>query len=217
MKKLIIVLICMLLCGCSQQSNENTEVTKNSTTTPVATVSTTTTVTNTPPVIAGSKVTTTTVATTTTPVKTTTTTQVTTTAPVTTATTTSTSICSVATTPVTTTTIKPIEKGLIEKTSGDILSMTINQESFIVYLGTSYCPHCVEYKPHVEEFLKDYKDVAIYYVVLDKSDAAQTSELTSLVALEYTPTTFLIVNGGTQDSFVGTNDKKLAEMISVLK
>ena len=197
MKKLMIVFICMLLCGCSSQNNENAEITQVTTTTPATTaVSTTTTlVTTTTPV------TTTTAKTT---VATTTTSQVTTTTPVT-------------TTSILTTTAKPVQKGLIEKTSGDILNMIINQESFIVYLGTSYCPHCVEYKPHVEEFLKDYKDVAIYYVVLDKSDANQTSELVSLVALEYTPTTFLIVDGGTQDSFVGVNDGKLAGMISILK
>ncbi|MBR3840528.1 MAG: hypothetical protein IKM20_05285, partial [Erysipelotrichales bacterium] len=173
MKKLMIVLMCMMLCGCSNQSNENTNIT-TTTTTPVTT--TTSSVTTTTKVTTSATTTTKrpeTVATTTVPTTIVTTTKVTT------------------TTPITTTTARPVVSGLIEMTSGDIMNMIFNQESFIVYLGTSYCPHCVEYKPHVEEFLKDYKDVAIYYVVLDKSDAAQTSELTSLVALEYTPTTFL--------------------------
>ena len=194
MKKLMIVLMCMMLCGCVKQSEGNTNVTTTST--PLVTTTTTPLVTTT------TKLTTTVTTTTTSPQ-----TVATTTVPTTVTT----------TTPITTTT-KPIAKGLVELTSGDILNKIFNQETFIMYLGTSHCSHCIKYKPQIEEFLKDYPDVTMYYVVLDKSDEFQTSELVSLLGLEYTPTTYLIVNGATQDMFVGTgNNDKLIEMINFLK
>ena len=110
---------------------------------------------------------------------------------------------------------------LLSKSFNEWLAIQLDKNT-VGYISSKYATICYNLKTgasleEIEEFLKDHKDVAIYYVVLDKSDANQTSELVSLVALEYTPTTFLIVDGGTQDSFVGVNDGKLAGMISILK
>lgn len=190
MKKLYVLLSIVLMCGCATNNNQEApEVTTPSS--PVTTINEVTTVT--------------TVSTTITTTTQTETTKVTTTSP------------KVTTTTSTTTTSKPKETGLVQVTSGDILNKIFAQETFIMYLGTSYCPHCIEYKPHVTQFLKDYKDTVIYYVVLDECDANQTDELVTLLGLQYTPTTYLIIEGSNADNFVGTDDEKLSEMIAQIK
>lgn len=198
MKKIIVILLCLLLSACSAQGSggNSTTSTTSITTTPITTTQTTSQTTTSTTVTSTSSTTTTTtttskVTTTTTPVVTTTTT--TTTSPV------------------------VVEKGLVKATSLDILMKMGNSESFIVYLGTSRCSACQKYKPHIEEYLTNKPDITIYYVVLDECEASETEQLATHVGLEYTPTTFLFINGEIEDSYVGTNDEKLDAMISILK
>ena len=191
MKKFYILLIgLVMLCGCSRQSDDVNNMTTSLTTTTLTT-----------PAVTTKPVTTTT--TTSYVTKSTTTTSKITTTP------------KVTTPIVVTTTLPPIkESGLVQKTSKEILTKIENKETFVVYLGTSTCSACIAYKPYILEFMEQYEDKAIYYVNLDQCDSIDTNELATFVSLEYTPTTFLFINGEIEESFVGTDDNYLKIMMN---
>lgn len=132
----------------------------------------------------------------------------------TTTTTTSTTTTTAITTPITTTTTNNAVSGeLIYKLAEDVLRMINNDETFVVYLGTTTCSSCITYKPIVEEAVVE-NPITMYYVMMDESGMG-ADLLASRVDLEYTPTTYYIEAGEIVDSYVGSMSKE--ELIEFFK
>lgn len=90
-------------------------------------------------------------------------------------------------------------------TSSEILDKIANDETFIVYLGTSYCTHCADFNEIVPRYNKKY-NLTISHIVLDEEqehDADGIASLLETLPIEYTPTTFFIVDGEIKESVVG--------------
>ncbi len=87
-------------------------------------------------------------------------------------------------------------------TSKEILDKIENDETFIVYLGTSYCTHCATFGEEVPKYNKKY-DLEISHIVLDEEDSEEVAKLLEVLPIEYTPTTFFIVEGEIKESVVG--------------
>lgn len=90
-------------------------------------------------------------------------------------------------------------------TAGEVIDKIENGDTFVVYLGTTTCSHCQAFGKLVPEYNKKY-DLEISHVVLDESEVNEPEEYSALMELmpiEYTPTTFFIVDGEIKDSVVG--------------
>ncbi len=132
-----------------------------------------------------------------------------------------TKLTTTTTTTVTTTTttataaVEPAKgEGIVEISSKEAMAKMDAKETFLLVLSKTTCPACQEYKPHLEEYLKEYPYVSVYYVELDTSDSSDSDALIDRVYLEYTPTTFLIISGDVLDAYVGSDDERLVKMIN---
>ena len=98
----------------------------------------------------------------------------------------------------------------------DVIKQIENDESFVVYLGATTCSHCQVYGKLVPEYNKKY-DLEIGHIVLDElaeKDRDLHDELLSILPIEYTPTTYFIVNGEVEYSVVGALEE--AEIVEYL-
>lgn len=73
----------------------------------------------------------------------------------------------------------------------------LNLESVVVVFGQSTCAACTDYKPVLQEIIKNYPNVPIVYVETDKDNR---SDVTSLVErflpdATVTPITYFFVDG----------------------
>ena len=103
---------------------------------------------------------------------------------------------------------KKTEKGSIKKISlQEFFTKMDNKEDFVVYFGTSTCSACLEYKPVVEEMVKNYA-VTIYYVELDHESADDKERLAAeyIDSIKFTPTTVFIKGGENIHMVVGKVD-----------
>lgn len=109
---------------------------------------------------------------------------------------------------------KKVEPGeVISVTSGDILTMIENKETFVVYMGQTTCPHCQDYAPIIDEVCEE-KGATIYKVMLDLSDPENNMVFVQDYGLEYTPTTFYFEEGEMITSFVGNvTTKELTDFL----
>ena len=83
------------------------------------------------------------------------------------------------------------------------ISMVENQESFVVFTGSSSCTDCSVYGSVVEKYLKDNRGKTIYYINLDKVSDTFINDFLNGEAELTTAHTFKIENGIIVDS--GTN------------
>lgn len=87
----------------------------------------------------------------------------------------------------------------------EIMEKIENDESFVFIIGTSTCPACTQYKPVVEELIES-KDVEVFYIESDKVDQEAVLELVENYLdneLEWTPTTYFVVDGEVNEVLPG--------------
>ena len=84
--------------------------------------------------------------------------------------------------------------------SYDELSQKIkNKESFVLYVGSSECSHCAEYKPKLEKAINKYK-LDVYYINMADLSLAKYNAVLRKVDGRGTPTTVYIKKGKTESS-----------------
>lgn len=70
-----------------------------------------------------------------------------------------------------------------------------NKESFILCISATYCSHCKEYKPKLEDISKEYR-LDIYYIDFDKYSDKEQELFRNYVSFDGgTPVTLFIKNG----------------------
>ena len=70
-----------------------------------------------------------------------------------------------------------------------------NKDSFILCISATYCIHCKEYKPKLEDISKEYR-MDIYYIDFDKYSDKEQELFRNYVSFDGgTPVTLFIKNG----------------------
>ena len=102
-------------------------------------------------------------------------------------------------------------KDYITEISIDDLNKKIeNKESFILYIGSAKCSHCKDYRPKLNEVVKEY-NLTVYYVDISKLDNNQLKNLSKIISYNGTPATAFIEDGedlGIQTHIDGDVSKK---------
>lgn len=96
-----------------------------------------------------------------------------------------------------------VDKGdLVVTTAKEVLDKVDNGDTFVVIFTQTNCSHCKLYEPTVAEVCVD-ESIKVYQIVADKDSSGSLDTLIERLEVEYTPTTFVIVEGEVEDSFVG--------------
>ena len=98
----------------------------------------------------------------------------------------------------------------------EIVERIQNDETFVVYLGTTTCSHCLAFGKLVPAYNEEY-NVEIGHVVLDEietTDPEGYQALMEVLVIEYTPTTFFIIDGEIAESVIGVIEE--ADMVDYL-
>ena len=91
------------------------------------------------------------------------------------------------------------DKELININYDDLSEKIRNRESFVLYVGSSECSHCAEFKPILEKAVNKYK-VDVYYINMANISAAKYNAVMKKVDGRGTPTTVYIKDGKTESS-----------------
>jgi len=80
-----------------------------------------------------------------------------------------------------------------------------NQESIVLVIGISTCAACKEYRPIVEELVKNYS-FEVFYVELDSDVNTDVQQLIEkhLIEARWTPTTYIFNDGKLVESKTGS-------------
>ncbi len=88
----------------------------------------------------------------------------------------------------------------LKEISYDELAQKIeNKDSFVLYVGSSECSHCAEYKPILEKVINKYK-LEVYYIDLAKVSSSKYKAVMDKIDGKGTPTTVYLEKGKTQIS-----------------
>ena len=112
--------------------------------------------------------------------------------------------------------LHPVEKKTILIPIDDVtLKNMFNEEnrSFFVYVGRPTCPFCNEYRPHLEETIKEKEDITVYYFDTDDNrENPYFAEVITKLGIESVP--FLIyIEDGKVISMHGYEDGNTVESI----
>lgn len=78
----------------------------------------------------------------------------------------------------------------------------INQKkNFILYIGSTSCHNCNEFKPKLESVANENNISNIYYIDLDKLSTNEKNNFNKVINITGTPTVVFIANGEEQSSF----------------
>lgn len=72
--------------------------------------------------------------------------------------------------------------------------MIENNDTFILFIGSSTCSHCTAYKEKVNKVVKKY-NLKIYYIDIHEFSDEEASKFKAIINFEGTPTTVFIENG----------------------
>lgn len=88
------------------------------------------------------------------------------------------------------------DEGLKNTPAKEVVERLDNAESMVVVIGQSQCGACIEYKPILEEIIKNYT-VNLVYVEFDTDNAEDVSVLIEkhLIEADRTPTTYFFKDG----------------------
>lgn len=97
----------------------------------------------------------------------------------------------------------------------DVITKLENDETFIVYLGTTNCSACATFAPIAEKMNENY-GTQIYHVELDlEKDEELKSSLLEVMPVTYTPSINLVVDGEIVANYEGVLEyMDLKEFIS---
>ena len=89
----------------------------------------------------------------------------------------------------------------------DLNNKFINKESFVLYIGSSTCTHCADFKPILEKVIDDY-DLEVYYINMANVSDSEYQAVKNKTNLQGTPTLLLVKNGKslTTDRIIGAKD-----------
>lgn len=87
-------------------------------------------------------------------------------------------------------------KDLVEIDYNELATKIENEESFVLYVGSSECSHCADYKPTLEKIIYKHK-LDVYYINLAKLSAAKRKAVLDKVEAQGTPMTVYIEKGKT--------------------
>ncbi len=89
-------------------------------------------------------------------------------------------------------------------------NMMDSKKTFAVYIGNEDCPHCVSYRPTLEDVLDEY-NIDIYHLDNSKLSENESSKLIGYINITGTPTVAFITNGeeeSTLDRIVGETSRE---------
>ena len=93
----------------------------------------------------------------------------------------------------------------------DLASKFKKEDTFVLYLGSSQCSHCMEFKPTLERVIAD-NSLDVYYIDLAKVSEEQYKEIAKKTGLEGTPTIVYVEKGvvdrDDDKRIVGTKDEE---------
>lgn len=97
----------------------------------------------------------------------------------------------------------------------DVITKLENDETFIVYLGTTNCSACATFAPIAEKMNENY-GTQIYHVELDlENDEELKNSLLEIMPVTYTPSINVVVDGEIVDNYEGVLEyMDLKEFIS---
>ena len=85
--------------------------------------------------------------------------------------------------------------GSIEEISfSDYKQMVENKESFILFIGSSTCSHCAEFKITLQEVIENY-NVDFKYIDIANFTPEERTSFSNSISFDGTPTTVFIVEG----------------------
>ena len=88
----------------------------------------------------------------------------------------------------------------LKEISYDELATKIqNKDSFVLYVGSSNCSHCADFKPILEKVINKNK-LEVYYINMANLSQAKYNAVLKKVDGQGTPTTVYIKNGKTESS-----------------
>lgn len=82
-----------------------------------------------------------------------------------------------------------------ELTYNEVMSKLDNKESFALFIGSSECSHCADYKITLEKFIKD-KQVKVYYLNIINLSGDEYNHFVSLINFGGTTPTTVFINDG---------------------
>ncbi len=90
----------------------------------------------------------------------------------------------------------------------DLNKKMSDNETFVLYIGSSSCSHCAIVKPILDEVVKKY-DLEVYYINMAKVTDEQYDAIKDKTNLQGTPTILLVKNGKskTTNRLVGETDE----------
>ena len=92
------------------------------------------------------------------------------------------------------------DKTYDEISYSEFKEMMDNEESFVLFIGSTTCKHCDAYKVTLNKVINEY-DVDIKYIDISKLDDKDYSALQAKIPFSGTPTTVFIENGEEESSF----------------
>ena len=97
----------------------------------------------------------------------------------------------------------------------DVITKLENDETFIVYLGTTNCSACATFAPIAEKMNENY-GTQIYHVELDlEKNEELKSSLLEIMPVQYTPSINIVIDGEVVDNYEGVLEyMDLKEFIS---
>lgn len=90
-----------------------------------------------------------------------------------------------------------------------LLDFMDKEQTGYIYIGRDSCPHCREFRPVLEDVVKE-NNLSVFYYDLDKEKSIDTKNLViDKLNLEFVPIVFKFENGHVVDSLSGTTDKQI--------
>jgi len=90
-------------------------------------------------------------------------------------------------------------KDLLEISYDELATKIENKESFVLYVGSSECSHCADYKPILEKVIYEHK-LDVYYINLAKLSGSKRQAVLDKIDAEGTPMTVYLEKGKTKSS-----------------
>ena len=91
------------------------------------------------------------------------------------------------------------DKTLINVSYDDLATKIRERDSFVLYVGSSECSHCAEFKPVLEKAVKKYK-LDVYYINMAGLSAAKYNAVMKKIDGRGTPTLVYLKKGKTLTS-----------------
>jgi predicted bacteriocin transport accessory protein len=91
------------------------------------------------------------------------------------------------------------DKALISVSYDGLAAKIRERDSFVLYVGSSECSHCAEFRPVLEKVMRKYK-LDIYYIDMAELSAAKYKAVMDKIDGRGTPTTVYIKKGRTLTS-----------------